>query len=253
MTVSPPARLLLLDIARCPVFMRQANPGTCAPILDEQKEASVRQLPEPWSGGLEHAPILFISSNPSIGEDERYPTADWPDDLIEDFFEHRFDDSGLEPWTDGSFRVLPERGAAYGAPVRFWSDVHTRATELLGPAPRPGRDYCLTEVAHCKSHGENGALEAAPPCATRYLQSVVALSAAPLIVVLGRIARVQVRRVFPLEPGDLAGPITVGPRSRLFDFLPHPNAHTAQKTFSRNFSPDSSPGCGSPPGQHPPT
>ena len=48
------------------------------------------QVPEPWSGNLEHAPILFLSSNPSISTAELYPRWEWPDEEIADFFGRRF-------------------------------------------------------------------------------------------------------------------------------------------------------------------
>ena len=33
----------------------------------------VHQLPEPWQGHLEHTPILFVSSNPSISDSVNVP------------------------------------------------------------------------------------------------------------------------------------------------------------------------------------
>src|SRR5437870_4541234 len=123
---------LLLDIARCPVFMgSEIDPaGRCNEIISLQRQVTAPHLPEPWSGSLETAPILFISSNPSIDESERYPTNQWPNGLIRDFFEHRFSD-GIEPWTEGSLRPLLADGQSHSSGyVRFWASVRARATEL---------------------------------------------------------------------------------------------------------------------------
>jgi hypothetical protein len=87
---------LLLEIAHCPNFnSNEDNP--CRTIVQTQPQEDY-QLPESWSGDLEHAPILFLSSNPSIGMMEKYPSSSWPDDRIIDFFSHRFG-GGLEDWT----------------------------------------------------------------------------------------------------------------------------------------------------------
>ncbi len=93
----------LLDIARCPnIPLCQGHPGPahpCARIVSVQSgiPPTARHLPEPWNGDLARAPLLFVSSNPSIDEDEAYPTASWPEEDVIDFFLHRFG-GGRRPW-----------------------------------------------------------------------------------------------------------------------------------------------------------
>lgn len=68
-------------------------------VLKQNNQASnTRQSPEPWAGSLEKAPLLFISSNPSISEGgsdaENFPIVDyflglpshleWPQEKIAD-------------------------------------------------------------------------------------------------------------------------------------------------------------------------
>src|SRR2546427_741399 len=90
---------LLRQITRCPNIQRwiaspqDSNP--CSRIISVQDPKHVmslacHQVPEPWSGDLKHAPILFLSSNPSIDEKEEYPLWSWDDEKIEDFFTNRF-------------------------------------------------------------------------------------------------------------------------------------------------------------------
>jgi hypothetical protein len=79
---------LLLEIVRCPnVQACLADPEKkhpCRKIVQSQGEKAAEhfQVPEPWSGHLETAPILFLSSNPSISQDEEYPRFGWGDELI---------------------------------------------------------------------------------------------------------------------------------------------------------------------------
>ncbi len=63
--------------------------------------------------------------------------------------------------------------------------IRARAVELLGPGAEPFRDYAMTEVVHCKSKNEVGVKKAAATCADRYLDRVVALSPAEVVVIVG--------------------------------------------------------------------
>ena len=74
---------LLDEIANCH-YARQcledsAAENPCRKIVEYQNTLGITKfhIPEPWSGQIEKAPILFLSSNPSIGGDEAYPTWDW--------------------------------------------------------------------------------------------------------------------------------------------------------------------------------
>jgi len=80
---------LLLKVARCPNVERCLNGevGHCCSkiVLSQGKESTSEfQSPEPWSGHLSVAPILFLSSNPSIGvtTNEQYPRASWDNESI---------------------------------------------------------------------------------------------------------------------------------------------------------------------------
>ncbi|MCB8751613.1 hypothetical protein [Planktothrix agardhii] len=76
-------KTLLDEIVNCPHAQQclgdSAAENLCRTIVEYQNTLSLQkfQVPEPWSGEIEKAPILFLSSNPSIGGDEAYPTWDW--------------------------------------------------------------------------------------------------------------------------------------------------------------------------------
>ena len=77
-TQSPEARDLMLRILRCEKLDQALDPESghpcqeavgaqwSVPITDRRRRfAQEHELPEPWSGDIEHALILFVSSNPS--------------------------------------------------------------------------------------------------------------------------------------------------------------------------------------------
>ncbi len=220
---------LLLEIAHCPSF----NPNEDNPckviaqsqfIIKGQSEEDY-QVPEPWSGDLENAPILFLSSNPSISMREKYPRSSWPNERIIDFFVHRFG-GGLENWTMDGRRTLNQDGIYSTQWVRYWVSARRRAIELTcNHDIQPGLDYALTEIVHCKSLDEMGVKEAVPECTRRYLERIVALSGAKIIVSFGKFAENAVHQIFRIQNHTkISEPISAGNRHRIFVFMPHPNA-----------------------------
>jgi hypothetical protein len=171
----------------------------CSTIVRSQRSENYQahQLPEPWSGQLDQAPILFISSNPSLSGKK--------------------DDS-------------------YKQATMFWAGVKQRAKELLQREPQPGLDYALTEIVHCKSKSEHGVMEARGHCISRYFARVLSASPARVFVVLGSQARNIVQRELEIgNPPNVIGPCEVFGRERIVAFLPHPNARQ-KRTFQTRFS-----------------
>jgi hypothetical protein len=227
---------LLLSIARCPNISHCLDPGIashpCQEIILSQDVAEIVdfQIPEAWSGQLSQAPLLFLSSNPSIGHDEVYPTGKWLDTEILDFFDNRFKGK----WIQDGRRSL-RKGGSYGRATMFWSAVRQRAIELFERDVIPGQDYALTEVVRCKSLREIGVPAAVQECASRYLEPTLLASAARVIVVLGRKAQEMLQMLWglPSNQGPLV-PVEIGGRPRLIANLPHPNAHEP-RTFAGKF------------------
>jgi hypothetical protein len=267
---APPAELRehLAAIARCPVVEHclDAEHPThpCATIvLDQWRDISpqgrmthwraLHELPEPWEGHIDRAPILFVSSNPSIGGSlsepltlppepdtrrewlgttaSKHPSVrrvggpkwDWDDDELVDFHQASFD----LYIADGTHFRKPD-GSLSQRPVMFWSAVKRRAQELIPARPvRPGIDYALTEVVRCKSRGERGVADAVATCADRYLLPTLEASGAQVIVGLGRWARIKLTELLGVRGRPaVVGPVVLGDRRRWIVFLPHPNARS---------------------------
>lgn len=158
---------------------------SCSEIVRSQRAAAWNafQVPEPWSGHLEEAPILFFSSNPSISTHEAYPNgAGNPERSLQDFFDSRFDGH----WVKEGNKALNADLITYGPAVNYWSCIRNRAEELLGRKTIAGVDYALSEIVHCKSRGELGVKTALLTCARRYMMDLLTCSGAVVLVLVGR-------------------------------------------------------------------
>lgn len=227
---------LISEIARCPIAKAiLENPSSnndCSEIVLSQdiQAAGGFQAPEPWSGHISTARLLFLSSNPSYSAEEAYPV--WPcsDETLVDFFEHRFGGGQREWVRDGKKGLRKDNG--YSDSVPFWASVRQRAKELYGKEVNPGVDYALSEVVHCKSKNEVGVRRAMAQCSLRYLNKVLALSNARVIVVLGDIAGAAVASIYQIgrDKKHVLIPSKSGKEERHIVFLPHPNAR-AKRTF----------------------
>src|SRR5258708_28952120 len=163
---------LLGEIVHCSIAneIRSGNSHVSIPC---RESASVQtgvafQLPEPWSGQIDIAPLLFISSNPSIDEHEDYPDESWESPRTADFFDNRF--TPASGWVKDGLYPRQRDGSWSKDWVRFWASARGRAREILRRKIEPGIDFALTEVVHCKSRKERGVAEARDECSDRYLQ-----------------------------------------------------------------------------------
>jgi hypothetical protein len=230
---------LLLRIARCEnvALARCSSKNSCHTIVMSQPpDAESFQMPEPWNDRLASAPLLFLSSNPSIGEGAEYPKDSWPDHEIEDFFTNRFG-RGRKAWVEGGNRALLLDGT-YARANAFWSGIRRRAMELFDCAVVPGRDYALTEVVRCKSLRENGVQEARDECARRYMIPTLQASGAVVIVTLGKVAEKYARRDLMRFEGSVSPPTVIAGRERVIAVLPHPNARMKRSCAECLSDPD---------------
>jgi hypothetical protein len=239
---SGPLRGLFNSIARCPKVREiydGGGGGGCGRIVRYQisERAAVRyedfQVPEPWVGQIDVAPILFISSNPSIGDDD-HSCFDTSEEIIWESH-HLAYGGGTRPYIIDGIYPTDRDGNRLQA-QKYWSWVRGRVAELIPQrALRDGIDYALTEVVHCKSSGQYGVKEAAPVCADLYLPKVLSVAAARLVVAVGVIAQHKIfgLAVPPTHPIEME----MGGRTRTIVALPHPNSNK-KKTFAGRYTPE---------------
>jgi hypothetical protein len=158
-------------------------------------------LPEPWDGWIDMAPVLYIASNPSTSKDEDSPTATWENDRVADFFANRF--SLSRNWTQEftKYRTTAEIRRRFKS-VKFWKEVLSREEELVGTSRQniiPGTDYSMTEIVHCKSKNETGVSQVAEFCCNKYLDDILTLSPARVVILLGKHATTQFDRNYGLK------------------------------------------------------
>lgn len=239
---------LKYDICHCPNieawFTDADSPklDPCSKIISSQKlprnygSLPRFQLPEPWQGHIDPAPVLFLSSNPSIDNGVTSPDPCWSqsEQQLTNYYDTSFDNPG--GWIiDGKYTEGPNGNLHL---QRFWSGVKRRAMELLQRDVKPGVDYAITEVVHCKSQREVGVREAIDTCAHLYLRRVISLSAAKVIVVLGQKAQLAVKSELKAELNlagtpsiqwGLLGPANIEGLSRYVAFLGHPTGSDPKK------------------------
>lgn len=215
-------RQLASAITSCPEIPRARMSANhpCAKIVGLQREDAF-QSPEPWRGHIETAPILFVSSNPSIGGEYTFPPSGWSDEQVVSYYLGCFDHH-----VEGRYQVDERRFAR----VQFWREVRARASELLGRPAVQGEDFAITEVVHCKSTREQGVKEALELCVQRWMEPVIERCAAKVIVVLGSYARRVCSACWNLDgKRRVHFDVSTPGKDRTVVLLPHPNAREKRK------------------------
>nr|ABZ07479.1 hypothetical protein ALOHA_HF4000ANIW137G21ctg1g7 [uncultured marine microorganism HF4000_ANIW137G21] len=218
---------LMLEICRCPnisLAHQDAN-HPCNEIVNVQDFSwDGFQLPEPWSGDLEGAPVLCIASNPSINLKESYPNKIWGDDVRLDFFRYRF--SADRRWTKNRRVLLADGESYHNRSVAFWNNVHRQVERAYGRSVEMGVDYAMTEIVHCKSESEIGVNRCKSLCAKTWMDRIIALSSAKVLMLFGSIAKEWFGNLVgeKLDRAGVRTGVIIAGSPRLVVWLPHPNA-----------------------------
>ncbi len=152
----------------------------CSEIVNSQNKSF--QLPEPWNGNI-NAPILFLSSNPGYNPEEDTVTKEWDDQIALDHFEQRLEDTC---WPTGTYPA-------------FFNYIKEIASDILDHEANPQEDYCSTEIVHCKSPNEVGVACAATHCVERWLKSLLNISKAKVVVLVGGTSQWYCNKYFKVE------------------------------------------------------
>ena len=110
------------------------------------------------------------------------------------------------------------------------------AKDAFGRFARPGFDYALTEIVHCKSKNRQGVKSAAKTCFDLWMNPLISLSDARVIIVLGSEANQMMSEFLELD-GKIKfhRRVTLGSRERIVLFLPAPGSNKTRK-ISKVFS-----------------
>ena len=220
---------LLLAITRCPEVPKARADANhpCHGIVCSQ-QADAFQAPEPWRGHIDTAPILFVASNPSIGGKYQFPPLEWHDSKIVHHSQCNFDPNAgyVSVSSSGAQRVI----GGDGKWVRYWSGVRKHAGDILGQKPKPGMDYALTEMVHCKSSGERGVSDALYHCTNKWMLSIMEISGAVVVVLLGKHAQNAATKIWKLDTAQKVHfDVHIAGRNRAVVLLPHTNSRGKRK------------------------
>jgi hypothetical protein len=215
------ATKLALDIASCREVSLALNDSShpCHKVVDWQAkqwgtpllqiENSRMHRPEAWTGDIVNAPILFLSSNPSFDSEENYPNWDlgeWPIEKIEKFSTRRFT-SQIERGYGASDglpmkqidRTIGKNGELLHK-VTYWNWARNMVAYISGKEITEisaHSNYAMTEIVHCKSKNEKGVKQARLKCKETYLERILEVSKAKLIIVSGKHACEDIKTIFP--------------------------------------------------------
>lgn len=196
--ISTEAKKLLIEIVKCKnihdckINRNKNNP--CYKIVDLQQELNNFQVPEPWNGDIENAPILFLSINPAINENEEFPTFNklkWDNNKIIDFFCNRFDGEYAKIINDNAY--IRYKDGNFSKTVGYWNTTLKNTAAIMNIDPinvKMGEDNCIIEIVHCKTHGQgNLNIRCENECFNNYIEKILKLSKAFIIVLVGIAAR----------------------------------------------------------------
>lgn len=177
------------------------------PIL--QIANSRMHRPEAWTGDIVNAPVLFLSSNPSFDLEENYPNwdlNDWPIEKVEDFATNRFTSQIERGYgaSDGLSskqidRTISKDGKLLHK-VTYWNWARSLVAYIHGKdisEISAHSDYAMTEIVHCKSKKEKGVKKARIKCKDKYLERILQVSNAKLIIISGKHACEDIKNIFP--------------------------------------------------------
>ena len=225
---------LLLKIARCQnmngYYANKLDSQKCKKVIESQNFNSIEKfhLPEPWNGNIQNAPILFISSNPSISSKdnqgnylEQFPINNWPNHQIIDFFTNRFG-GGEKEWVKDGRYSLQTNGTHSSKGTSYWINMRNRSAELLDRDPEKvimGIDFASTELVHCKSRSEIGYNDALTYCTEQYFSAILDISTAKVVICVGASTGKYVRDYFGFPDSKICVEDLEG-KKRYFVFLP---------------------------------
>ena len=205
-------RKLLIDICRCPnikdVLINKNFNNPCFQTVKSQNvDFDNFQVPEPWSGDITQANIVFLLCNPSISENENFPTHKNKDEELEDFFINRHNGNRPGKFIDGNIVVYANNKTKVN---RTLSEIKKIAEHIFGKKCKPGKDYAQLEITHCKTLNKLGmSKNSTNECVSKYFLKTIKFIKAKLIVSCGTDSLDTINKKFNLNARmhDLIGPI----------------------------------------------
>ena len=232
--MTPAEEQLCIQITLCTNTGNKGKNGInpCEEILKAQQCPNKKfQMPEPWSGHLSSAKILYIGSNPSFDCDEDYPDYSWSKKRICDFFENRFKNGKVKNGKDVSVQY-------WTSLINYTNWINDKLT-ANGKSPltsypkkkKPKKnfydelnnDVASTEIVHCKSKAAQGFSSAYCKCGDLWMADILKIFKGELIVVLGGKAKDAINNCCKLKS-------VMASQTKPIIYLPHPSSPASTNT-----------------------
>lgn len=187
-------------------------------------DASHQPAPEPWVGHLEDARLLFIGPNPGSNKVPETPPPGFAHFGANYATIQRVTADAFDPGPPPRFLDASRWEEATGRvrKLRHYQFVYSWARELIDQ-PVPGQDYALTELARCGSASTADLTQSAVnKCSDLYLDKVLRLSPAVVLVMLGQLVQQTMRQRYGLSSALVEGPKQIERRARYLVSMPHP-------------------------------
>lgn len=205
------AKNIAWDIINCGLQNAPNSNSVCNALYKSQQCASIAdfQIPEPWNGDIENAPILFVELNPGFLDVELYPKLGNPywlqanggfdEAKVEDFFEHRFNSCYEYVQYPNKTKIIS--GQHKLLRHTFWGYVKSIADKILNRDSNPGVDFAITEIVHCKSRNTSCIhSKCYDVCFDQHFNNILSLAQhLQFMVVLGSATRKRISKHFGIS------------------------------------------------------
>ena len=206
------AKNIAWEIINCGLQNAPDPNSVCNALYNSQQCTSIEdfQIPEPWNGDIENAPILFVGLNPGFLDVELYPKLGnqywtqangvFDQAKVEDFFEHRFNSSHKYVQYPNKTKIA--LGGYKGLKGRtFWAYVKSIADKIMNGQSTPGVDFAITEIVHCKSKDISCIhSKCYDICFNKHFDNILSIAQnLQYIVVLGRPTRYRISKYFGIS------------------------------------------------------
>jgi len=224
---------LLEEISHCKIakayFLNNERGVPCKIIIEFQGASEIKDfsVPEPWSGDVLKAKILFVSLNPGIGEGEIAPKWDWDLSEIDSLFTNKFI-NGIVSGKYGLYAKGVERSISSWNQIRNTTLTLFKLEHTLDNCEKVVREnyFALTDIVHCKSRESIGISETVKNECSKYLRKILSLSVAKIIICLGVKVKEYFMEQYEIEESKRT---EIEGKERWVIFAPHTNARGARK------------------------
>jgi uracil-DNA glycosylase len=187
-------------------------------------------ISEPFNGDIKNSKIMYLSQNPALFEEIKFPT--WKDaknnfENVFSFFIERFQNNKSKL----SYKVKLRNGNEKRVPL--WNLIKNNTAILLKKKKKEiidGNYFSIVDVVHCKSNSSSAVSKSLSMCASLYLKKILEISNCKLIVCMGKHAQRSLNWIYNIYQ---SGFYEVEGKKRWIVFASHHNKRGGEKQIEK--------------------